>query len=142
MKKVTEIKKSPYLELTQFHRKIKRVAVYARISTDKDAQITSIDVQKRHYQKVINDKAEWILAGVYADEGISGLSSKHRPEFTRMLEDCESGKIDMILTKSVSRFARNTLDSLKVLRKLKELGIGVMFEKENIWTLDSKGEFI
>lgn len=142
MKKVTEIKKSPYLELTQFHRKIKRVAVYARISTDKDAQLTSIDVQKRHYQKVINDKAEWILAGVYADEGISGLSSKHRPEFTRMLEDCESGKIDMILTKSVSRFARNTLDSLKVLRKLKELGIGVMFEKENIWTLDSKGEFI
>ena len=83
-----------------------------------------------------------MLAGIYVDEGITGTSYRHRAEFQRMIEDCKQGKVDMVLTKSVSRFARNTVDALNVIRELKEIGVGVFFERENVWTLDSKGEFL
>jgi len=118
------------------------VAAYARVSTDQDAQKNSFEAQKDYYTQVITANPQWDFAGIYADNGISGTSSEKRPEFNRMMHDCRVGKIQMILTKSVSRFARNTVDSLNAIRELKKLGIGVMFEKENIFTLDAKGEFL
>ena len=90
----------------------------------------------------IKNNPRWELAGVYADEGISGTSTKHRDQFNQMIQDCETGKINMIITKSISRFARNTLDCLQYIRKLKELGIAIYFEKEAINTLDAKGEVL
>ena len=119
-----------------------RVCAYARISTDSDAQETSYEAQCRHYTDYIMDNPEWEFAGVYADEGISGTSTKNREQFLKMIHDCEAGQIDMILTKSISRWARNTVDSLRTIRKLKDLGVGVLFEKENIFTLDAKGEVL
>jgi DNA invertase Pin-like site-specific DNA recombinase len=91
---------------------------------------------------MIKDHVGWELVGIYADKGISGTSLEHRVEFNRMIKDCLEGKIDLIVTKSVSRFARNTVDSLTTVRKLKDKGIEIYFEKENIWTLDSKGELL
>lgn len=123
-------------------KKIKRVAVYARVSTDHMEQQTSLAAQKDYYAKKIAEHDDWILAGIYADDGISGTSYMKREAFRKMMADCEDGKIDMILTKSVSRFARNTVDALNSIRKLKALQIGVFFEKESIWTVDSKGEFL
>jgi len=120
----------------------KKVAAYARVSTDQDAQQNSFEAQRDYYTKLITDNPDWDFAGIYADHGISGTSSEKRPEFNRMLADCRAGKIQMILTKSVSRFARNTVDSLNAIRELKQLGIGILFEKESIFTLDSKGEFL
>ena len=122
--------------------KKEKVAAYARVSTDHEEQQSSLAAQEDYYRKKIMANPEWEFAGIYADDGVSGLSYIHREEFNRMLQDCRDGKITMILTKSISRFARNTVDSIKVIRELKALGIGVMFEKENIWTLDSKGEFL
>ena len=89
---------------------------------------------------LIQNNPEWEFAGIFADAGISGCKSSNRDEFMQMIADCENGLVDMILTKSLSRFARNTVDSLTTIRKLKALGIGIYFEKENIFTLDSKGE--
>ncbi len=120
----------------------KKVAVYARVSTSHEEQQTSLEAQKDYYAKFIAEHPDWTLAGIYAEDGRSGTSYFHREAFKSMMEDSKSGKIDMILTKSVSRFARNTVDALQSIRKLKEYGIGVFFEKENIWTLDSKGEFL
>lgn len=117
-----------------------RVAAYCRVSTDSDEQAGSYDVQIKHYTNQIESNPEWTLAGVFADDGISGTNTKKRDEFNRMIEECLAGKIDMVLTKSISRFARNTLDCLKYVRQLKERGVAVYFEKENINTLDSKGE--
>lgn len=128
--------------MEQIKTKIKRVAVYARVSTDHLEQQTSLEAQKDYYAKEIEKHDEWLLAGIYADDGISGTSYLKREAFLQMLEDCRNGKIDMILTKSVSRFARNTVDALNTIRELKSLNIGVYFQKENIWTLDSKGEFL
>ena len=122
--------------------KTERVAAYARVSTDREEQQSSLAAQEDYYRKKIMANPEWEFAGIYADDGVSGLSYIHREGFNRMLQDCRDGKITMILTKSISRFARNTVDSIKVIRELKAFGIGVMFEKENIWTLDSKGEFL
>ena len=122
--------------------KIIRVAVYARVSTDMEEQVSSIEAQKDYYEKKVRENKNWTLVGIYADEGKTGTSYVNRTEFLRMLEDCRLGKIDMILTKSVSRFARNTVDALNYIRELKELNIGVFFERENIWTLDTKGEFL
>lgn len=119
-----------------------RVAAYARVSTDQDAQKNSFEAQKDYYTKLITENPKWEFAGIYADNGISGTTSKKRPEFNRMMHDCRVGKIQMILTKSVSRFARNTVDSLNAIRELKKLGIGIQFEKEAIFTLDAKGEFL
>ena len=117
-----------------------RVAAYARVSTDDEEQLTSYEAQVDYYTKKIRENPDWAFVEVYADEGISGTNTKKRRNFNRMIDDAMSGKIDRIITKSVSRFARNTVDTLTTVRKLKEKGVGVTFEKENIDTLDSKGE--
>ncbi len=120
----------------------KRVAAYARVSTMKDAQENSLKSQRAYYTKYIKSNPEWVFAGMYTDDGISGLSMRNRDGFNRMIEDAMAGKIDLILTKSLSRFARNTVDSLTTIRKLKAVGVAVYFEKENINTLDAGGEFL
>ena len=119
-----------------------RVAAYCRVSTDSDEQANSYEVQISHYTEFIKKNPEWELAGIFADDGISGTNTKKREEFNRMIEECMEGKIDMIITKSISRFARNTLDCLKYIRQLKDKSIPVFFEKENINTMDSKGEIM
>ena len=119
-----------------------RVAAYCRVSTDSDEQATSYDAQIEHYTEYISKNPEWVLAGIFADDGITGTNTKKRDEFNRMIEECHSGNIDMIITKSISRFARNTLDCLKYIRELKDLNIPVFFEKEAINTMDSKGEVL
>lgn len=119
-----------------------RVAAYCRVSTDSEEQATSYEAQIEHYTNYIKCNPEWELAGIFADEGITGTNTKKREEFNRMIEECMQGKIDMVITKSISRFARNTLDCLKYIRQLKEKNIPVYFEKENINTLDSKGEIL
>ncbi|MCX7904158.1 MAG: recombinase family protein [Caloramator sp.] len=120
----------------------KRVAAYARVSTDNDEQLQSFEAQMDYYTNHIKSNPDWIFVNVYTDEGISATSTKKRDGFNRMIEDALSGKIDLIVTKSVSRFARNTVDTLTTVRKLKEKGVEVYFEKENIYTLDSKGELL
>lgn len=120
----------------------RRVAAYARVSTDKEEQENSFEAQVSYYTQRIKANPQWIFVEVYADEGISGTSLKKRDGFNRMIDDALAGKIDLILTKSVSRFARNTVDSLTTVRKLKDKGVEVYFEKENIYTLDSKGELL
>ncbi len=119
-----------------------RVAAYCRVSTDSEEQASSYEVQVEHYTQFIQKNPEWELAGIFADDGISGCNTKKRSEFIRMIEECMAGRIDMIITKSISRFARNTLDCLKYIRELKEKNIPVFFEKENINTMDSKGEVL
>ncbi len=119
----------------------KKVAAYARISEEKGRTLHSLSAQVSFYSSFIQNHREWKYAGVYADEGISGTTDD-RAEFRRMLEDCEKGKIDIILTKSISRFARNTVDLLETVRHLKELGIEVRFEKENISSISEDGELM
>lgn len=119
-----------------------KVAAYCRVSTDSEEQASSYEVQVAHYTQFIQKNPEWELAGIYADDGITGTNTKKREEFNRMIEECMAGKIDMIITKSISRFARNTLDCLKYIRQLKDKNIAVFFEKENINTMDSKGEIM
>lgn len=119
-----------------------RVAAYCRVSTDSDEQATSYDAQVEHYSNFIQKNEEWEFAGIFADDGISGTNTKKREEFNRMISECMEGHIDMIITKSISRFARNTLDCLRYIRQLKEKNIPVFFEKENINTMDSKGEVL
>ena len=126
----------------QSEQKKLRVAAYCRVSTDSEEQETSYEAQVTHYTEYIQKNPDWELAGIYADEGISGTSTKHREQFNRMIADCEAGRINMVITKSISRWARNTIDSLKNIRKLKDLGIPVLFEKENINTMDAKGEVL
>ena len=122
--------------------KKRKVAGYARVSTDKDEQLNSYEAQVSYYTTHISQNPEWEFVEVYTDEGITGTSTKHREGFKRMIADALAGKIDLILTKSVSRFARNTVDSLTTIRQLKDKGVEVYFEKENIYTLDSKGELL
>ncbi len=119
-----------------------RVAAYCRVSTDSDEQATSYDAQIEHYTEYISKNPEWTLAGIFADEGITGTNTKKREEFNRMIEECHAGNIDMVITKSISRFARNTLDCLKYIRELRDLNIPVYFEKESINTMDSKGDVL
>lgn len=119
-----------------------KVAAYCRVSTDSDEQATSYEAQIEHYTNFIRNNEEWEFAEIFADDGISGTNTKKREEFNRMIEECMAGNIDMIITKSISRFARNTLDCLKYIRQLKEKNIPVFFEKENINTMDSKGEVL
>lgn len=119
-----------------------RVAAYCRVSTDYEEQESSYDAQVTHYTEYINSNPEWTLAKIYADDGITGTNTKNRVEFKNMIDDCKAGLIDMILVKSISRFARNTVDCLKYTRELKALNIAVYFEKENINTLDAKGEVL
>ena len=123
---------------------VKRVAAYCRVSTDEDAQATSFELQVEHYTEFIAAHENWVLAGVYADEGISGTQVKHREQFKQMIQDCEDGKIDMIITKSISRFARNTVDCLTTIRKLKALKdpVEIYFEKERLSSIDEKMDIL
>ena len=120
----------------------KRVAAYARVSLETDKLAHSLLAQKHYYSEFIRGTPDWVLAGIYADSFISGTETSHRAEFMRLIADCEQGKIDVVLCKSISRFARNTVDLLKTVRHLKELGIEVRFEKENINSLSSDGELM
>ena len=128
-------------EIRQSERRLK-VAAYCRVSTDQEEQESSYEAQIGYYTEKINSNSEWQMAGIFADEGITGTQTKKRPEFLKMIRLCRQGKIDMILTKSLSRFARNTVDSLKYIRDLKALGIAVIFEKENINTLETDTEMM
>ena len=123
-------------------RKKRRTAAYARVSTDSEEQLTSYSAQVDYYTNYIKSRDDWEFVSVYTDEGITGTNTKHREGFKRMVADALAGKIDLIVTKSVSRFARNTVDSLTTVRQLKEKGVEIYFEKENIYTLDSKGELM
>ena len=119
-----------------------RVAAYCRVSTDDEEQLTSYEAQQEYYTDKIMTNKEWTMAGIFADEGITGTSARKRPEFLRMIRMCKQRKIDLILVKSISRFARNTVDCLNYIRILKELGIAVYFEKENINTLSAESEML
>ncbi|VEI13835.1 recombinase family protein [Trueperella bialowiezensis] len=121
---------------------IRKVAGYARVSTDHEDQVTSYQAQVDYYTRYIASHAGWQLVDVYTDEGITGTNTKQREGFKTMIAHALDGKIDLIITKSVSRFARNTVDSLTTVRKLKDAGVEVYFEKENIWTFDAKGELL
>ena len=137
MKKISKIE--PKLPVVQAR---KRTAAYARVSRDTERLMNSVSAQISHYSAFIQNNPEWEYAGVYADCGISGTDTAKRGEFRRMLADCEAGKIDIILTKSISRFARNTVDLLETVRHLKSLGIEVRFEKEHINSLSEDGELM
>ena len=130
----TEINRDKYHQL--------RVAAYCRVSTAEEEQQNSYQVQIAYYTDLINRKKEWSLVGIFADGGISGTQTKNRTEFKRMIRMCKNKKIDLVITKSISRFARNTVDCLEYVRQLKDLGIGVVFEKENINTLTMTSEFM
>lgn len=137
MKKVTKLgaEKAPKAK-----KKLLRVAAYCRVSTDSDAQLESLEAQKQHYESYISGRDDWKFAGLYFDEGISGTKKDRRPELLRMINDCEAGKIDFIITKSISRFSRNTTDCLEMVRKLLELNIPIYFEKENLNTSSMESE--
>lgn len=119
-----------------------RVAAYCRVSTDDEEQLTSYEAQQTFYTDKIMENPDWTMAGIFADEGITGTSARKRPEFLRMIRQCKQKKIDIVLTKSISRFARNTVDCLHYIRALRELGIAVIFEKEGINTLESDSEML
>ncbi|GHU39265.1 hypothetical protein FACS1894105_13920 [Clostridia bacterium] len=120
----------------------RRVAGYARVSTETEEQLNSYEAQIDYYTKLITGREDWTLTTIYTDEGISAVNTKKREGFKKMVADGMAGKFDLLITKSVSRFARNTVDSLTTVRQLKEKGVEVWFEKENIFTLDSKGELL
>ena len=140
--KLTIIPANPELAEKKSIRRQLRVAAYCRVSTDSEEQMTSYEAQKTYYTDKIMQNHQWSMAGIFADEGITGTSAEKRPEFLRMIRLCRKRKIDLVLVKSISRFARNTVDCLHYIRALKELGIAVIFEKENINTLDSEGEML
>lgn len=119
-----------------------RVAAYCRVSTDYDEQASSYETQVAHYKELIQKEPTWEFAGIYADDGISGTNTKKREQFNKMIAACKAGKIDLIVTKSISRFARNTIDCLKYIRDLKAINVAIFFEKENINTVDAKGEVL
>lgn len=118
------------------------MAAYCRVSTDREEQLLSYENQLRYYKSYIENNSNYDFVGIYADEGITATNTKKRDNFNRMIADCRNGKIDRIITKSISRFARNTLDCLNYVRELKELGVGVIFEKEGINTLEGSGEVL
>ena len=135
---VIEPKKVLIVDKEKHHQK--RVAAYCRVSTDSDEQLTSYVTQKKVYTEMIARNPEWEFAGLYADEGISGTRADKRPQFTQMIKDCNAGKIDIIITKSVSRFARNTVECLEYVRMLKAKGISIIFEEQNIDTMKCDSE--
>lgn len=139
---VIPAKKKQGNTIKESEKKKLRVAAYARVSTDSEEQATSYDTQVEHYTEYIKRNPDWEFVGVFADEGVSGTYTKKRDGFNKMIEEAMAGNIDYIITKSISRFARNTLDCLKYIRKLKENNIPVYFEKENINTMDAKGEVL
>ena len=119
-----------------------RVAAYARVSSDSEDQLNSLSVQVDYYTHLIQENPNWDFAGIYADEGITGTSTKHREQFNRLMDDCRAGLIDRVLVKSASRFARNTADALASVREMKSLGVTVVFEKEGFDTETANGEMI
>ena len=119
-----------------------RVAPYCRVSTDSDDQLESYKTQVEYYNELVSSNPEWEMVGIYADEAITGTQTKNREDFKRMIDDCMNGKIDMVITKAISRFARNTVDTLTYVRQLKDKGIAVFFEEQNINTLTTEGEFL
>ena len=123
-------------------KKKKRVAAYARVSVETEMLLHSLSAQVSYYNDLIQKNPDWEFAGIYADEGISGTGTAHRGDFNRLVADCDAGKIDMVLVKSISRFARDTVDTLTVTRHLKELGIDVYFERENIHSISDEGELL
>ncbi len=139
--RIVVIPAKPREEIRQMS-KLLKVAAYCRVSTDDKEQKTSYEAQIQYYTNKINKNPDWQMAGIFADEGITGTQAKKRPEFLKMIRLCRQRKIDIILTKSLSRFARNTVDSLKYIRELKELGIAVISEKENINTLTAESEML
>lgn len=139
---VTKIEANPLLSRQQKENSVLRVAAYCRVSTDSEDQMDSYKAQVAYYTDTIAKNPKWRCAGIYADEGITGTQAKKRISFMRMIRDCEKGKIDLILTKSVARFARNTVDSLNYLRQLKAMGIGVFFEEQNLDSLKLDSEMI
>ena len=141
-KNVTFMPPDPKFEQKDIRKQHLRVAPYCRVSTDKEEQLSSYEAQIEYYTARIADNPEWTMVRLYADEGKSGTSTKKRKEFNQLIADCEKGKIDLVITKSVSRFGRNTLDGIQYVRKLKRLGIGVYFEKENVNTLYMDNEMI
>ena len=143
LNKQVEVQVIPALEDREGYEKRKpRVCAYCRVSTDMDTQALSYELQVQNYTEYIESNPDWEFAGIYADRGISGTSMKHRDNFNRMIADCEAGKIDLIVTKAVTRFARNVVDTMTTVRKLKQLDppVGVIFETERINTLDSVSE--
>lgn len=138
---VTIIPAKPITEQEAMKRKL-QVAAYCRVSTEEEEQQSSYEAQCSYYTDKIMTNPEWTMAGIFADEGITGTSTKKRDDFNRMIRKCKKGKINLILTKSISRFARNTLDTIKYTRMLRAMGIGIYFEKENINTLDMDSEML
>ncbi len=120
----------------------KKVAAYARVSMESDNLLHSLAAQVSYYENLIKGNPEWEYAGVFADSGITGTATKNRSEFNRLMEECENGKVDIVLVKSISRFARNTVDTLSAIRHLKEIGVEVRFERENISTFSGDGELL
>lgn len=137
MKKVTKIDK---IQPSKVAKKKLRVAAYCRVSTDSDAQLESLETQKTHYENYINSRDDWEFAGLYFDEGITGTRADKRPKLMRLIEDCKAKKVDFVITKSISRFSRNTTDCLDIVRTLLNLNIPVYFEKENINTGSMESE--
>ena len=119
-----------------------RVAAYCRVSTKKDEQLGSFESQKAYYEQKIKQNKEWVSAGIFSDEAITGTKVDKREGFQKMIRKCQNGEIDMILTKSISRFSRNTQDIIKYVRMLRDRNIAIVFEKENINTLDMNGEML
>ena len=140
--RVIVIPPKPELQQTAAVTKQLRVAAYCRVSTKEEEQASSYEAQCEYYTDKIMSNKEWTMAGIFADEGITGTSTKKRTEFLRMIRQCKQKKIDLILTKSIQRFARNTLDCINYTRILRQLGIGVLFEKENINSLPPDSEFM
>ena len=140
--RVITIPAKPESIKTQETQRQLRVAAYCRVSTDDEEQLTSYEAQQNYYTDKIMTNKEWTMAGIFADEGITGTSARKRPEFLKMVHLCKQKKIDIVLTKSISRFARNTVDCLNYIRALKALGIAVIFEKENINTLETDSEIL
>ena len=141
-RKVTMIPADPQMAEKDIRKKHLRVAPYCRVSTGKEEQLSSYEAQIEYYTAKIAANPEWTMVRIFADEGISGTSTKKRKEFRKMVQACENGKIDLVITKSVSRFCRNTLDGLSYIRRLKKHGVGVFFEKENVNTLYMDNEMI
>ena len=120
----------------------RRVAAYARVSTEQEEQANSYEAQVDYYTKLIAGRPEWVMVDVYTDKGITGTNLKHRDGFNKMIADARAGLLDLIITKSVSRFARNTLDTISLTRELKAKGVEIFFEEQNVYTFDSNGELM
>lgn len=141
-KRVTKIDANPMLARKRNNTKRLRVTAYCRVSTDAEEQLNSYEAQIAYYTEAIAKNPSWTFAGIYADEGITGTQTAKRKNFLRLMDDCEKGKVDMILTKSISRFARNTVDSLSWVRKLRAMNIGVYFEEQAIDSLKAENEML